>query len=125
LVDRIDVDQVVERIDVQALVHRIDVQQIVDEIDINALIDRVDIDRIVSAIDVDQLVASTELGNVIAKSTTSAVTEGLDLIRSQGVGLDDFVTKWINKILRRPQAVIAGPPLLHTAAGEFVEPFAS
>jgi len=37
----------------------------------------------------------------------------LDLVRSQGVGLDDFCARWTNRILRRkPGGLPIGPPLL-------------
>ena len=58
----------------------------------------------------------TELGSIIARSTTSVLTEGLDLVRSQGVGLDDFTNRWVNRILRRKGELPAGPPLLVPAA---------
>ena len=28
-------------------------------------------------------------------------SEVLDLVRAQGVGLDDFVARWVNRVLRR------------------------
>ena len=52
----------------------------------------------------------------MARSTSSVLTVGLDLVRSQGVGLDDFVSRWVNKALRRKGELPAGPPLLVPAA---------
>ncbi len=55
----------------------------------------------------------TELGTIIARSTTGVASEVLDVIRAQGVGLDDFFARWVNRILRRPLAELPlGPPTL-------------
>ncbi|HEX4083132.1 MAG TPA: hypothetical protein VHX40_09235 [Acidimicrobiales bacterium] len=117
LVARIDIDALVERVDVNALVERVDVERIVERVDVNALVERIDIDRIVGQLDIDALVEQTELGAIIAKSTTGVLTEALDLLRSQGVGVDDFVARWTNRLLRRdPASLPEGPPLLVSAA---------
>ena len=39
------------------------------------------------------------------------------MIRSQGVGLDDFINRWTNRVLRRKGELPAGPPLLLPRAG--------
>ena len=58
----------------------------------------------------------TELGSIIARSTTGIITEILDVIRSQGVGLDDFILRWGNRADRagraRSRTGPTGPPLL-------------
>jgi hypothetical protein len=87
-------------------------------VDIDALVDRVDVQELVDRIDVDSLVANTELGSVIARSTSSVLSEGMDLVRSQGVGLDGFVNRWVNRILRRKGDIPLGPPLLVRPQGE-------
>jgi hypothetical protein len=80
----------------------------------------VNINAIVDEIDIDALVGQTELGSIIARSTTGVVTEILDVIRSQGVGLDDFVLRWANRLVGRRKRVAkwpAGPPLLVAPKG--------
>ena len=47
------------------------------------------------------LVEQTELGTIIARSTSGVASEVLDMVRAQGVGLDDFFARWANRILRR------------------------
>ena len=57
----------------------------------------------------------TELGSIIARSTTGVLTEILDVIRAQGVGLDDFILRWGNRLIGRGKRVADwpdGPPLL-------------
>jgi hypothetical protein len=113
LLSRVDVDALIAQVDLDALLDRVDVERIVERVDVNALVERVDIDRIVSQLDIDSLVEQTELGAIIAKSTTGVLTEVLDLLRSQGVGLDDFCARWTNRLLRRDPATLpTGPSLL-------------
>ena len=113
LVSKVDVDQLVGKVDIEALIERVDVQRIIERVDVNAIVGRVDVDAIVSQMDIDSLVEQTELGSIIAKSTTGVLTQVLDLVRSQGVGLDDFFARWTNRVLRRKTATFpVGPPLL-------------
>ena len=84
-----------------------------DKVDVQAIVERVDVDAIVNNIDIDSLVRQTELGSIIARSTTGVATEVLDVVRAQGVGLDDFFARWTNRLLRRPpDSLPEGPALL-------------
>jgi len=44
--------------------------------------------------------------------------EALDAVRSQAVGLDQFVDRWVQRLLRRKQPVPAVPPGLLPAQAE-------
>lgn len=122
LVQRVDVDALVQRVDVDRIVERVDVDAIVRRVDVNAVVSRVDVNSIVDQVDIDALVEHTELGALIAKSTTGVLTEVLDLLRSQGVGLDDFAARWTNRVLRRdPARLPLGPPLLVPEEAERAE----
>jgi hypothetical protein len=115
ILDKVDVEKIIERVDVEKIVERVDVQKIIDRVDVQEIIERVDINAIVDKIDIDSLVEQTELGSIIARSTTGVLTEVLDVIRSQGVGLDDFILRWGNRLIGRGKKVRhwpAGPPLL-------------
>jgi hypothetical protein len=115
IIDRVDVDKIVERVDVDKIIDRVDVQKIVERVDVQQIIERVDINAIVNQIDIDSLVEQTELGSIIARSTTGILTEVLDVIRAQGVGLDDFILRWGNRLIGRGRRLAdwpAGPPLL-------------
>jgi hypothetical protein len=115
ILDRIDVNKIIERVDVDKVISRVDIEKVVERVDIEKVIERVDINKIVSEIDIDSLVEQTELGSIIARSTTGILTEILDVIRSQGVGLDDFVLRWGNRVIGRRKRIAdwpVGPPLL-------------
>ncbi len=101
ILDKVDIDQIVSRVDVDKIVDRVDVEKIIDRVDIQKIIERVDINAIVEEIDIDTLVEHTELGSIIARSTTGVLTEILDVIRAQGVGLDDFILRWGNLLIGR------------------------
>jgi hypothetical protein len=115
IVDAIDIDALLDKVDVEKIIERVDVQKVIDRIDIQQVIDRVDINAIVDGIDIDALVEHTELGSIIARSTTGVLTEILDVIRAQGVGLDDFILRWGNRLIGRGKRVADwpdGPALL-------------
>ena len=55
----------------------------------------------------------TELGGIIVQSTGGIATHALDFVRSQGVGLDEWINRWVDRLLRRKPGVAPdGPPLL-------------
>src|SRR5580698_8445369 len=115
IIDQVDVDRIVSRVDIDAIVSRVDIDKIIDRVDVQKIIERVDINSIVDKLDIDALVEQTELGSIIARSTTGVITEVLDVIRSQGVGLDDFILRWGNRLIRRGRKIKDspnGPPLL-------------
>jgi len=97
----VDVDKIVDRVDVEKIIDRVDVQKIIERVDVNAIVSRMDIDA---------LVEQTELGSIIARSTTGVLSEVLDVVRSQGVGLDDFFLKWANRLIGRKVADLPTGP---------------
>jgi hypothetical protein len=116
VLDAIDMDELLERIDVDAGVSRVDVDKLIDRVDVEKIIERVDVEKIIQRVDIDALVEQTELGTIIAHSTSGVASEVLDLVRAQGVGLDDFVARWVNRILRRnSDGWSPGPPALVAA----------
>ena len=113
ILNRIDIDAILNRIDLNALMERIDIDALLDRIDVGAIIDKVDINGIVEKLDIDSLVQNTEIGGIIAKSTSGMASSALDMVRSQGVGLDGFVERWVNRLTRRdPSTLPEGPTLL-------------
>jgi hypothetical protein len=118
VLDRIDVNKLLNQVDVNQLLDRVDVDRLLARVDVNALVDKVDVNELTERVDVNALVNKTELKTMLAKSSTTVVTEGIDLVRSQAVGLDDFLARWVNRILRRKQAPAVGPPRLISLPAE-------
>jgi len=116
LVAKVDMDALLARVDVDGLIDRVDVDKVVSRVDVERMIERVDVEKIIQRVDIDALVEQTELGTIIARSTSGVASEALDLVRAQGVGLDDFVARWVNRILRRKSDDWpSGPPALVSA----------
>ena len=113
VMDAIDLDAVLARVDINAVVSRVDIEALIERVDVEKLIERVDVEKIIERIDIDKLVEQTEIGTIIAHSTSGVATEVLDVVRAQGVGLDDFVARWVNRLLRRSaEDLPAGPVTL-------------
>jgi uncharacterized RDD family membrane protein YckC len=104
--DRV-VDLVVAALDVNALLDRIDVNGLLDRVDVDRLAGRADLDAILAQVDMDGLLAKTDLGAVVARSSGGVASSALDVVRSQVVGLDEFIARWAGRLRRRPYA---GPP---------------
>ncbi len=124
LLDRTDLNRLLDKIDVNGLLDRVDVDRLLGQVDVNRLLDTVDVDRLLGHVDVNELadridmaalIDKTELSAILTRSSTTIFSEGIDLVRSQAVGLDDFLARWVNRLLRRGTARPAaplGPPLL-------------
>ncbi len=112
-------ERVVSALDVDALLDLVDLNAVLDQIDLNAVLDRIDLDRllarmdlndIVQRIDIGALAGQTDLGAVIARSSSGVASDVLDVVRSQAVGLDEFIARWAGRLRRRPYAGPPGPP---------------
>ena len=104
------VDLVVSALDVNALLDEVDLNAVLDRIDLNQLLARVDLNAVLQRIDVDALVEKTDLGPVIAACSSGAASDALDVVRSQAVGLDEFIARWVGRLRRRPYTGPPGPP---------------
>jgi hypothetical protein len=120
VIESLDFDALLGRINVNALIERIDVNELLEQVDVNRLMGQIDVNALMSGIDLDSLVEHIELEALIARSTTGALGAVLDVVRRMGVGLDDFVARFVNRLLRRkPGTLPLGPVLL---VGELTQP---
>ena len=104
------VELVMSALDVNALLDQVDLNAVLDQVDLDRLLERMDLNDIVKRIDVAALVEQTDLGAIIAASSSGAAGEVLDVVRSQTVGLDEFIARWIGRLRRRPYTGPPGPP---------------
>jgi uncharacterized RDD family membrane protein YckC len=109
LLDRVDVDALLDRTDVDRLLDRVDVDRLVARVDPDPILARVDPDPILARVDLDDLIAQTDLGAVIARSSGGVASNALDVVRSQAVGLDEFIARWVGRLRRRPYTSPPGP----------------
>jgi len=66
----------------------------------------------VARVDLDALVERTQMGSIIAATGAGIASKAIDVARSQGVGLDFFVQRWTDRLLRRRPTPPGGPALL-------------
>ena len=110
LLARIDVNALLGRVDIDQLLDRVDVNHLVDRVDVNHLVDRVDINQVAQSLDIDALAAHTDIGALIAQSSGGIATDILDGVRSEAVGLDEFIARWVGRLRRKPYSGPPGPP---------------
>lgn len=74
---------------------------VVDMLDMEQVVDHVPVDKIVSRVDVPGIVNEIDLGDIVRESTTGLLGETVDGIRVQVMGIDLFVNRAFDKILRK------------------------
>ena len=110
VVSALDVNALLDEVDLNAVLDQVDINRLLDRIDLDRLLERVDLNHLVKHIDVDALVEQTDLGAIIAASSSGVAGDVLDVVRSQTVGLDEFIARWIARLRRRPYTGPPGPP---------------
>jgi len=110
VVSALDVNALLDLVDLNAVLDQVDIDRVLDRIDLDRLLGRMDLNAIAKRIDVDALVEQTDLGAVIARSSSGVASDVLDVVRSQTVGLDEFIARWIGRLRRRPYSGPSGPP---------------
>jgi hypothetical protein len=109
MVSALDVNALLDLVDLNAVLDQVDINRVLDRIDLDRLLGRMDLNDLVKHIDVDALVEQTDLGAIIAASSSGVAGEVLDVVRSQTVGLDEFIARWMGRLRRRPYAGPSGP----------------
>jgi hypothetical protein len=109
---QVDVNALLARVDVPAVLDKVDLNAVLARIDIGAILDRVDMNDLLRRIDMDALVEQTDLGAVIARSSGGVASEALDAARSEAVGLDQFIDRWVQRALRRKHPAPPAPGAL-------------
>jgi hypothetical protein len=115
LLGQIDLNRLIDQIDLNRVLDRVDVDRIISRMDMDALLSRVDVNALADRIDMSAMLDKSELSDLLTRSSSTVFSEGIDLLRSQAVGLDNFIARWIDRLFgrgtRRPLAPL-GPPLL-------------
>lgn len=106
----VDVNALLSQVDVDAVLERVSVDELLRRVDMGALLARVDVNELVARIDTDALVRQTDLGAILARSSGGVASEMLDAARSQAVGLDQFIDRWVARLLRRRRPAPLAPP---------------
>jgi hypothetical protein len=78
---------------------------------IGAILDMLDWDMLIQKIPAERLVANIDLGGIVRESTTSLAGETVDAVRVGMMGVDLWVARVVDRVLRRKQPrdlVVAG-----------------
>jgi hypothetical protein len=78
-------------------------ENVIAQIDFVRVVEQIPIDDIAGAIDIEAIVARIDLGGVIRESTASLTVETVDALRSQGIALDAWTSRVVDKMLFRKQ----------------------
>ncbi|HEY1330211.1 MAG TPA: hypothetical protein VGH10_01915 [Actinomycetota bacterium] len=105
VLDHVDVDAVIAKADIARVIDRLDLDDIVRRVDVDALIERVDLGAIVERLDLpritEQVMDEVDIGEVIRESTGSIAGETVDAVRYQGMNLDRFLARIVDRVLMR------------------------
>ncbi len=110
VVSALDVNALLDLVDLNTVLDQVDIDRVLDRIDLDRLLGRMDLNELVKHIDLNALVEQTDLGAIIAASSSGVAGDVLDVVRSQTVGLDEFIARWIGRLRRRPYTGPPGPP---------------
>jgi hypothetical protein len=100
------------------ILDHVDLNAVLTKVDLNELLDQVDLNAVVGKLDLTALVENTDLGAIIAASTGGLASEGLDVVRRQGIGLDGLIFRWATRVMpKRLGDAPDGPPLLIQSEG--------
>jgi hypothetical protein len=85
-------------------------ENVIAQLDLPGLVRQIPMEDIVEQIDIEAIVQRIDLGGVIRESTAGVGAEAVDALRSQGVALDAFSAKLVDRILfrRKPRSLEVG-----------------
>jgi hypothetical protein len=123
IVDRVDLDRVATRIDVDAIISRVDIDQIASGIDLDAIVARIEPDTVVARVDVEavldrldlaaiarQVLENIDLPGILRESTGAVSSQAARVVRTEGMHADESVSRFIDRVLRRPHTQVAVTP---------------
>ena len=78
-------------------------ENVIAQLDFVRIVQQVPVNDIVASLDVEAIVARVDLGGVIRESTANLTMETVDAVRSQGISLDQWTSRVVDKMLFRKQ----------------------
>ena len=101
LVDRVDLDKILDQVNLDQLLAKVDLDDLLARVDVDAIVNRVDINGIAQSVNIDAIAMHTDIGAMIARSSGGIAGNARDAARSQAVGLDEWIARWVARLLRR------------------------
>src|SRR3954452_11342362 len=120
LLAKIDVQRLLERVDLDAVLQQVDMNTLLARVDMNALLARVDVNQLLEDVDLEAVVRRSGIPEVVAESTSHLAGSTVDIARRQVAGLDFWVNRAVDTLLRREAGAypVAPPVLVEAAASE-------
>jgi hypothetical protein len=87
-------------------------ENVIAQLDFVRIVQQVPVDDIVAALDIEAIVARVDLGGVIRESTANLTAEAVDALRSEGILLDQWSARVVDRVLfrRRPRELDVESP---------------
>jgi hypothetical protein len=76
-------------------------ENVLAQLDFVRLVEQIPVDDIAAAIDIEAIVQRIDLGGVIRESTASITMETVDAARTQGIALDAWTSRVVDRVLLR------------------------
>ena len=115
IVGTVDLDAIVRRLDLEAIVETVDLDAIVETVDLDAIVERIDPDTVVARVDVEavlarldlagiarQVIDAIDLPGILRQSTGAVSSQVARVVRTEGMNADESVSRFIDRVLRRP-----------------------
>jgi uncharacterized RDD family membrane protein YckC len=118
LLDKIDVQRLLERVDLDAVLRQVDMNALLSRVDMNDLLARVDVNQMLEDVDLEAVVRRSGIPEVVAESTSHLAGSTVDIARRQVAGLDFWVNRAVDTLMRREAGSypVAPPALVEAAA---------
>ena len=82
-------------------------ENVIAQLDFERIVRQIPVEDIVAQVDVEAVVARIDLGGVIRESTATVGAEAIDALRDQGMALDAFSARVVDRVLfrKRPRQI--------------------
>jgi hypothetical protein len=86
-------------------------ENVISQLDFERIVRRIPVEDIVAQVDVEAVVARIDLAGVIRESTVTIGGEAVDALREQGMALDQFSARVVDRLLlrKRPRRIELRP----------------
>jgi hypothetical protein len=86
-------------------------ENLISQLDFERIVRRIPVEDIVANVDVEAVVARIDLAGVVRESTVTVGSEAVDALREQGMALDQFSARVVDRLLlrKRPRRVELRP----------------
>ena len=79
-------------------------REVAARLDVNAVVERVDLARIT-----EQVLDEVDVGHIVRESSGAMAAETVDAVRMQGMRVDGFLSRVVDRLLARPGGRDTGP----------------